>query len=276
MAYQNIQTIDLAMIRENSPNPTCDIKFTFLDQTTGLTSELPAHKLILAFGSEVFMRQFFGTLPEEKDTIPIEDSSVQVFRIFLEILYNKKISLEALDFQLLADLYYLAEKYHQECLKDSIAKEVSAREIVSGNLLEVAKLAETNSHHEQLSSSLFNICFVFLRGSDQGTILDIFDNEEVGEENSRTLHRLMAGAKRSKPDPSDICKNCQHEPCLDGKELTKCNFVVGASVSHKFLGKRTRKTLKMNNYGVEYTIVEADGSVCNTSAKFSELSYMCT
>eukprot|EP00092_Neocalanus_flemingeri_P016300 GFUD01017645.1.p1 GENE.GFUD01017645.1~~GFUD01017645.1.p1 ORF type:complete len:280 (-),score=49.15 GFUD01017645.1:127-966(-) len=279
MAYQNIQTIDLAMVRENSPNPTCDIKFTFLDQATGLTSELPAHKLILAFGSEVFMRQFFGTLPEEKDTIPIEDSSVQVFRIFLDIIYNKKISLEAFDFQLLADLYYLAEKYHHELLKDSIAKEVSARKIVSGNLLEVAKLAETNSHLAQFSSSLFNICYVFLRGSDQGTIFDIFENEDVGEENSSTLHRLMAGAKRSRPNPSDICKNCQQELCLNGKKLTKCNFVTGASVSREGveLEKGTRKTLKMDECGgVEYSVVWAQGRGGNFNAKFSELTYICT
>eukprot|EP00092_Neocalanus_flemingeri_P007311 GFUD01007897.1.p1 GENE.GFUD01007897.1~~GFUD01007897.1.p1 ORF type:complete len:279 (-),score=52.61 GFUD01007897.1:20-856(-) len=277
MAYQNIQTIDLAMIRENSPNPTCDIKFTFLDQATGLTSELPAHKLILAFGSEVFMRQFFGTLPEEKDTIPIEDSSVQVFRIFLDILYNKKISLEAFDFQLLADLYYLAEKYHQECLKDSIVKEVSARKIVSGNLLKVAKIAETNSHLEPFSTSLFNICCVFLRESDHETIWDIFEKEDVGEENSCTLHRLMASVKRSKPNPPDICKNCQHKPCLDGKELTKLNFVTGAYVSRKFGAKQdTRKTLKIDgDDGVEYTIVWADGRVTNTCDKFSKLSYKC-
>eukprot|EP00092_Neocalanus_flemingeri_P038746 GFUD01042188.1.p1 GENE.GFUD01042188.1~~GFUD01042188.1.p1 ORF type:complete len:303 (-),score=44.61 GFUD01042188.1:2-829(-) len=275
MAYSNIQTIDLTMLCGDS-NPTCDVKFTFLDANTGMKSELPAHKLILVVGSEVFMRQFFGTIPEEKDTIPVEDSSVEAFQIFLDILYNKKIALEAIDFQLLADLYYLAEKYHHGFMKDSIIKEVSSRKIISENLLEVAKVAKTNAHLEELSSSLFNICFVFINKSDLGTILDIFDNEEVGEENSRTLHRLMAGAKRSRPNPPDICKNCQHEPCLDGKELTKCNFVVGASVSHKCLGKRTRKTFKMNKYGVEYTIVEADGSVCNTSAKFSELSYMCT
>jgi hypothetical protein len=59
MAIPNIQTIDMANIRENSPKPTTDVKFTFVDQKSGEKLELNAHKLILAFGSEVFMTQFW-------------------------------------------------------------------------------------------------------------------------------------------------------------------------------------------------------------------------
>eukprot|EP00092_Neocalanus_flemingeri_P092635 GFUD01117621.1.p1 GENE.GFUD01117621.1~~GFUD01117621.1.p1 ORF type:complete len:303 (-),score=53.14 GFUD01117621.1:21-827(-) len=268
MAYSNIQTIDLTMLRGNS-NPTCDVKFTFLDENTGMKSELPAHKLILAVGNEVFMRQFFGTIPEEKDTIPVEDSSVEAFQIFLDILYNKKIALEAMDFQLLADLYYLAEKYHHGFMKDSIIKEVSSRKILSENLLEVAKVAETNAHLEELSSSLLNICFVFINKSDLGTIMDIFDNEDVGEEKSCTLHRLMTGAKRSRPD---VCKNCHYAPCLDGEVLTKSNFVIGASIARKGHEKQSRKTVKVDDSRVDYVLENGSGY----SAKFSEMTFMCT
>eukprot|EP00092_Neocalanus_flemingeri_P016301 GFUD01017646.1.p1 GENE.GFUD01017646.1~~GFUD01017646.1.p1 ORF type:complete len:277 (+),score=55.23 GFUD01017646.1:58-888(+) len=275
MAYPNIniQTIDLAMVRENSPNPTCDVKFTFLDQKTGLKSELPAHKLILAFGSEVFMRQFFGSIPEEENAIPIEDSTVEVFRIFLDILYNKKISLKAFDFKLLADLYYLAEKHHHKFLKDLIVNEVWFREIDSGNLLEVAKMAENNAHLEEFSSSLLNICYVFMRKTDLASISDIFDNEDVGEENSCLLHRLMAGAERTRPNPEDICQNCRHEQCQDGKELTKGNFVTGAYITRGGLDIMRTVNIDGSGSGVVYKF--GDGSVMPYPVKISELTYMC-
>ena len=66
MAISNIQTIDLAHIRENFPTPTCDVKFTFEDKNSGAKSELPAHKLVLALGCDVFMAQFYGPLKEER------------------------------------------------------------------------------------------------------------------------------------------------------------------------------------------------------------------
>eukprot|EP00092_Neocalanus_flemingeri_P016302 GFUD01017647.1.p1 GENE.GFUD01017647.1~~GFUD01017647.1.p1 ORF type:complete len:285 (-),score=64.61 GFUD01017647.1:127-981(-) len=284
MAYPNFQTIDLAMVREASPNPTCDVKFTFLDQNTGVKSELPAHKLILAFGSEVFMKQFFGSIPEERDTIPVEDSPVKVFEVFLDILYNKKIALEVFDFQFLADLYFLAEMYLHDFLKNLIVNEVSSRKIDSGNLLEGAKVAENNAHLGEFSTSLFSICYGFMSKSDLESISDIFDKEDVGEENSCTLHRLMAGSKRSRPNPSNICKNCQHEPCLDGKELTKSTFVAGASISRPSqLGPEiVRKSVKIYDDRVEYEYAMANmsGRTVSTTTtclvKFSELIFKCT
>ena len=66
-----------------------------------------AHKLILAFGSEVFKTQFFGLLKETRDTIPVEDASYDTFKILLDVLYYKKPSMGKASFQLMAELYYL-------------------------------------------------------------------------------------------------------------------------------------------------------------------------
>ena len=49
MAVPNIQTIDIANIRENSSRPTTDVKFIFVDKDSGEKLELNAHKLILAY-----------------------------------------------------------------------------------------------------------------------------------------------------------------------------------------------------------------------------------
>ena len=74
MSDPNIQTIDLASVRE-----TCDVKFLIVNQNTGEETEVLAHKLILSFGSPVFMRQFYGTMKEEKDSNPVKDSFLLSF-----------------------------------------------------------------------------------------------------------------------------------------------------------------------------------------------------
>jgi len=230
MTDPNIQTIDLANVRETCPNPTCDVKFVFVNPNTEEESEVPAHKLILSFGSPVFMRQFYGTMPEEKDSILINDSSIEAFKILLDIVYNKAVSLAEIDFKLLAELFYLAEKYHLDIWKDSIVNEVSSRNMVSENVLEAVKVAENNVHLDNFSDTLFKLCSVFVT-ENQGSILEIFNTEEVGEENSCTLHRLLARAYRTIPPPSPTCENCKHDPCLHGQKLSEDNFVADAKIN---------------------------------------------
>ena len=84
--------------------------------------ELHAHKLVLAVGCEVFMAQFYGLHPEDGDTIPVEDSSYDAFKILLELLYNKKVSFENLGFSLLAELYTLADKLLLDKIKGFLQK----------------------------------------------------------------------------------------------------------------------------------------------------------
>eukprot|EP00092_Neocalanus_flemingeri_P085526 GFUD01107627.1.p1 GENE.GFUD01107627.1~~GFUD01107627.1.p1 ORF type:complete len:299 (-),score=82.14 GFUD01107627.1:163-996(-) len=236
MAAPNIQTIDLvATLRDISPNPTSDVTFTFVDESTGETSQLAAHKLVLACGSSVFMAQFYGPIQEKKDSIPVEDSTIGTFKIFLDVFYNKKVSLETMDYQLLGELFYLANKHYLDTLKDLIVQEVSARKLVSGQVLEVAKVAEEHAHLENFANALFQICSSFVKDNLEAT-LEMCNNAEVGEESSMTLHRLLARASRAKPrqarpPPALVCNNCKHVPCLDGQKLTEGNFVADSRIS---------------------------------------------
>eukprot|EP00092_Neocalanus_flemingeri_P018234 GFUD01019734.1.p1 GENE.GFUD01019734.1~~GFUD01019734.1.p1 ORF type:complete len:283 (-),score=56.49 GFUD01019734.1:71-919(-) len=234
MTDPNIQNIDLmAGICDISPNPTYDISFTFVDQTTGETSELFAHKLVLACGSPVFMRQFYGEIKEQKNPIPVEDSSSDAFKFFLDNLYNKKPPLENMDFQLLGEMYYLADKYLLDSLQESVIQEVSTRKMVTEKVLEAAQVAELNVHLEEFSTAVFQKCTSFVRDNLE-SVLQIFDSEEVGEESSCTLHRLMARTNRTetKQPPTPICDNCKRDPCLHGEVMTENNFVAGALISH--------------------------------------------
>eukprot|EP00092_Neocalanus_flemingeri_P026071 GFUD01028256.1.p1 GENE.GFUD01028256.1~~GFUD01028256.1.p1 ORF type:complete len:279 (-),score=49.78 GFUD01028256.1:40-876(-) len=249
MAVPNIQTVDLvATIRDISPNPTSDVSFIFVDQSTGEKSELLAHKLVLACGSSVFMTQFYGSAKEKKDSIPVEDSSMTTFKVFLDILYNKKVLLNSMDYQLLGELFYLADKHLLDPLKDAIVQEVSTRKMVTEEVLEGAKVAETHAHLPKFSEALFEMCSSFLKDNPESA-LEICDNEEVSEENSCTLHRLMARANRtnrkSKAPPAPVCSNCKHDPCLHGEELTVDNFVAGSIVSFYGEGRRFFKAVKL-------------------------------
>ena len=242
MAVPNFQTIDMAHIREHSPTPTSDVKFTFVNQNSGEKLELYAHKFALAFGSEVFMTQFFGLLKEERDTIPVEDSSYDAFKILLDVLYNKKMSLDKTSFKLLAEVFYLTDKYLLAEMQEMVIQEVSSRKIVAGKLLEAAKVAEDNAHMEKFSMSLLKICATFVK-EDIQSVLDIFNNEEAGGANSLILHRLMAKSSRIVYEPS-VCKNCKQSPCLNGNVVTKDNFVIQAVVSNDPLPPKTKETCK--------------------------------
>ena len=162
MSAPNIQTVDLTQFRE-SPSLTSDVRFIFKDQATGQVQELPAHKFVLAVGSEVFMAQFYGTLKENIDAIPIEDSSHSAFKLLLDILYNKKFSVKGVELKLMAELCYLTDKYLMVKVQDILVEEISSRKIDSENLLEVAKVAEEHLHMEKFSSSLYMTCVQFVK-----------------------------------------------------------------------------------------------------------------
>eukprot|EP00092_Neocalanus_flemingeri_P087504 GFUD01110441.1.p1 GENE.GFUD01110441.1~~GFUD01110441.1.p1 ORF type:complete len:281 (-),score=64.59 GFUD01110441.1:57-899(-) len=275
MTDPNIQNIDLmAGICDISPNPTFDISFTFIDQTTGETSELFAHKLVLACGSPVFMKQFYGEIKEQKNPIPVEDSSSDAFKFFLDNLYNKKPPLENMDFQLLGEMYYLADKYQLDLLQNSVTEEVSSRKMVTEKVIEAAQVAELNVHLVKFSNGVLHKCTSFVRDNPE-SVLQIFDSEGAGEERSFTLHRLLARTNRTEPkQPAPpICDNCKHEPCLHGEVLTENNFVAGALICYisnpSFPG--LRKTIIKSGGHFAYSYNQTVTSL----AEFSKVKYKC-
>ena len=228
MAIPNFQTIDVARIRETSPQQTSDIKFVFVDKNSGEKHELFAHKFVLAFGSEVFMTQFFGSIKEERDVILVEDASFDAFKMFLDLLYNKKVSTKETSFKLLAELFYLSDKYIMVEMQELIIQEVASRKIVPGILLDAAKFAEESVHMEKFSMSILKICAAFIK-DDIKSVLEIFSSVEAGGTNSLVLHRLMA---KSSQFVSNICNNCKQSSCLRGKSVTMANFVMDAKVKY--------------------------------------------
>ena len=133
------------------------------------------------------MAQFFGSIKEERDVIPVQDASFDAFKMFLDILYNKKISIGKTSFKLLAELFYLADKYIMVELQEVIILEVASRKIVPGLLLEAVKIAEESVNMEKFSMLILKMCADFIK-DDIKSVLEIFHSEEAGGSNSLVLH----------------------------------------------------------------------------------------
>ena len=116
MYIPNIQIIDLAAFLEQNPEMAY-VKFSFTTSDSKEEKELAACKLILSCGSPVFRTQFFGSI-KNQDFINVKDASFDAFKTFLDIFYNTNVIWDELSFDLLGEVFYLAEKYHMDPLKN--------------------------------------------------------------------------------------------------------------------------------------------------------------
>ena len=103
-----------------------DVKFAFPNtrDASAYPEIIPAHKYVLAVGSPVFYRMFYGSKAEVRDILEITDSDPVSFRHFLRFLYCGETNFGELKSPInqAIDIMYLAEKYDvpllsRECVK---------------------------------------------------------------------------------------------------------------------------------------------------------------
>ena len=199
----------------------------FRDVIGGATKEVKAHTLILAAASDVFHREFYGSLRAEYD-IEIKDACQEVFLKMIEYIYNKKSGFEDASLSFLASLYYLADKYNIKDLRDEIVAVIPQYEITKENVIEVVILAEDNILHEPLSEALYDaaVCFVFI--NKEIVFLDLC--ADGNDEHAGVIFKLLNKVGKIKKEKNNHCGNCQQTPCLNGQKLTKQSFVKLATV----------------------------------------------
>ena len=92
-------------------------------------------------------------------------------------------------------------------------------------------IAEDNPNMEEFYNSLDEICSAFVL-ENPFKVLKMFSNidPEDGNENHFTLNKVISKVFSKKDFPSDDCRNCKHDPCLDGEYVTSENFVVNAAI----------------------------------------------
>eukprot|EP00092_Neocalanus_flemingeri_P018543 GFUD01020079.1.p1 GENE.GFUD01020079.1~~GFUD01020079.1.p1 ORF type:complete len:287 (-),score=76.72 GFUD01020079.1:60-920(-) len=226
---------NLSRCLESSSRITPDISFVFNKECPVDQKTVTAHKVILSSASNVFETQFYGEIPEADGEIDIVDASYEAFKAMIEFIYNIKHDWEFYCLHLLAEVYYLGEKYYLDDLKIEVVEAVAKFQVSKDNFLEVATLAEKQSHHPILSENLFQVAAKFLQVEFKGEIkkvLELFSEVEIDPTdptNSFILHKLMTKVNEISPHYTR-CNNCKTMLCLHGKEVTKMNFVAGARI----------------------------------------------
>ena len=215
----------------SNASPPSDVTF-LLNTKDDAVVEVKAHKVILAFASDVFNREFYGSLTSE-DIIDIKDSSYEVFKLFIAFIYSKQLKWKDHDLSILSSLYYLAEKYNVKVLKDEIITFIPEHKIKKKHVLEVATLAEKNIFHSELSQALYLSAASCLKsefGGEIKRVYDFFTEPGVNESHAIVIFKLMSMMKMVKRD--NYCENCTMPTgrCLNGEGITFANFVPGAKV----------------------------------------------
>ena len=209
-------------LEPNSDGPPADVTFKFKEAK----ESVKAHKLILAISSEVFNREFYGSLKVE-DEIEIVDANKDVFQAMVDFIYNKAhINWKECAPTFLCSLYYLAEKYNLTDLKQLIVDSIADQKVTKENALDVARIAEDNNHHQPLCEALYEVVAYSLNrefGSRLQSAIDFFNEHGIDENIALVMMKLMVRLRMMYK--TNICENCKQSPCLHGKGLTINNFI---------------------------------------------------
>jgi len=232
-----------------------DVRFWFKD-ADGAVKEVKAHTQILASASDVFCRQFYGSLKAEND-VEIKDARQEVFLAMIEYIYNKKLVFKDASLNFLASLYYLADKYNIKDLRDEIVASIPEHEVTKENVLEVGLLAEENVLHQELSEVLYDAAAGFVKDKSAVDNLCADGNGEHAEVIFKIINRSNK-VNRSIKVKSNFCGNCQQATCLTGQQLTSDNFVKGAKV---------RLTYWINGWAV---LISDDGLTFSCTSTFND------
>jgi len=213
--------VDVNLMKSLNPSfcsfPPTDVRFWFKEED-GSIKEVKAHTQILASASEVFNREFYGSLNSEGD-IEIKDACQDVFQAMIEFIYNKKPSYKDLDLTFLASLYYLADKYDLLDLRKEIIASITEHPVTKENVLDVANLAEENILHQPLSEALYEAAAGFVKKTD---VLDFFTDEN--DDNSKVIFKMIKMMKKLKLK-TETCGSCLQATCLDGQRMRSQNFI---------------------------------------------------
>ena len=214
------------LIRFLNPNfnssPPTDLRFWFKDHN-GVIEEVKAHRVILAAASDVFNREFFGSLKAEEN-IEIKDVNQETFLLMIEFIYNKKTKFLGADVTTLASMYYLGDKYNIKPLRIEVLASISELKIDKENVLKVAIIAEDSILLQPFSEALFDVVATFINQKLGGIV------ELCGEDNQKHAVVIFKILSRIGRIRGDMCGNCDQYPCLNGVRLSEENFISGAKI----------------------------------------------
>lgn len=191
-----------------------DINFIVRESETERKMSIPAHKYVLAIGSPVFYKMFYGDLSEKSDSVELVDADSNSLLELFRFLYSDETHLTA---ECVLRVMYLAEKYMIPGLLDECAEFLS-NEIDANNALDILKQCELFGDTDQLQERCWNIVDLQTRQclrsksflSTSGKILEALVKRETLDIDERELYRAViswAGAQCKAHSLEPIAKN---------------------------------------------------------------------
>ena len=200
---------------------------TFVIEDCG--SKVKAHKFIMAMGSPMCMKQFYGGLREEEEEILIKDTTRDAFVTMVDLFYGKVVDWAIKSIEELFVIADMAEKYQVDALKEKVDEAAQKYPLQEATVVGVAAVAEKYFLFENLANTILMRCTEFL--SSMLTSRDDFcgfTDKYAGTELAAVALKLQAGMKDVKPSVKSCCVL---ETCRRGKPmLEREDFIVGERV----------------------------------------------
>ena len=231
---------------------------TFVIEECG--SKVMAHKVIMAMGSPMCNKQFFGELREKKDEIVIKNTTKDAFVVMVDLIYGKEVNWASKTIEELFDIADMAEKYQVEALTEKLKEAAQKYPLHETSVVTVAAIAEKFGQYENLSNTILMRCSEFL-SSILTTRDDFcgFANRYAGTKLAVVAFKLQAGMIHVKPT---IKSCCMLNTCRRGKPmLEKNDFIVGEKVKINPEATDSDVTDVMRKNSAEGTIKKINGGL---------------
>ena len=193
-----------------------DVTFRFKQGDTQAT--VGAHKVIIAMGSPVFAKQFYGKLKETKEEIDIEETTQQSFKTMIDYIYGKTMDWKSLTVEQVFAIGNLAERYQVDELMKKVKEVAMVFPVVDSNdAVAIASTAREFSQFEGLRDVFLTRCSNFLkltlkRSQDFVEFADKFADTDKCE----TVVKLIAMMKGENVEVKDCGGK---ESCRRGKPI---------------------------------------------------------
>ena len=203
------------IVLDPSVVPT-DVTFRFKQGDTQAT--VGAHKVIIAMGSPVFAKQFYGKLKETKEEIDIEETTQQSFKTMIDYIYGKTMDWKSLTVEQVFAIGNLAEKYQVDELMKKVKEVAMVFPVVdSKDAVAIASTAREFSQFEGLRDVFLTRCSNFLKLTlKQSKDFVEFADKFADTDKCETVVKLIAMMKGENVEVKDCCGK---ESCRRGKPI---------------------------------------------------------
>ena len=232
---------------------------TFIIEDCG--SKVRAHKLIMAMGSPMCKKQFYGELKETKDEILIKNTTRRAFAAMVDTFYGKEIQWLTFSAKEIFEIADMAEKYQVEAMKKDVEEAFKEFPINEDDVVEIASIAEAYYEFETPSQILLRTCAKFLTSILKGQNEFVAFSAKYSETGYAELVLKLFALMAEVIPPLPSC--CGLSTCRRGKPMVgPDDFVEGETVKVNPEGSDPKLKARMKDIEL-LTVEDVYGSHLN-------------